>query len=158
VQSAPLWLMKATLPGLAIVALSPFALRGRRRVGGLVAVSAGLAYAWTAFATKFVADGMSSGAWGVALVWLAATAAAALVGLLSEMTALQSRSAIRVFPVVLVVQIVVAVLLAPLLAGEGWSPDPLVIAGLGLSLAVVAAGTWALASATAVEAAIATKV
>ncbi len=33
---------------LGLVALSPFALRGRRRVGGLVALSAGLAYAWAA--------------------------------------------------------------------------------------------------------------
>ena len=140
---------------LGLVALVPLALRGRRSVGGVVAVSAGLAYAWTGFSTKFSADGMASGAWGVAVVWLGATALAAAVGLLNEMTALQSRSAIRVFPVVLVVQIVVAVLLAPLLAGEEWSPDPLVLVGLGVSVAVVAAGTRALAGATAVEAAIA---
>jgi len=145
------------LTALGIAALIPFALRRRHPGGGLVALSAGLAYAWTALATKFAADGLSSGAVGVALLWVAATAVAALAGLLSEMTALQRRSAIRVFPVVLVVQILVAVLLAPLLAGEGWSPDPLVVAGLGLSLAVVAAGTRALAGATAVEAAIASE-
>ena len=145
------------MTALAVVALSPFVLRVRRQVGGLVAVSAGLAYAWTGFGTKFVADGLSSGAWGFSLVWLAATAAAAAVGLVSEMTALQSRSVIRVFPVVLVVQVVVAVVLAPLLAGEGWSPDPLILAALGLSVAVVAAGTRALAGGTSVEAVIATR-
>jgi hypothetical protein len=47
---------------------------------------------------------------------------------------------------------VVAVLLAPLLAGETWSSDPLVLGGLGASLAVLAGGTVALASAGAVAA------
>ena len=143
---------------LAIVALAPYALAATgRKLGLIVAVSAGLAYAWTGFSTKFLADGMSSGAWVAAALWLGATAAAAAVGLLSEMTALQSRSAIRVFPVVLVVQIVVAVLLAPLLAGERWSPEPLRVAGLAVSLAVLAAGTRALAGARAVGRAIATE-
>ena len=142
---------------LAAVALAPYALRtSRRRLGALVVVSAGLAYAWTGFSTKFLADGMSTGAWHVALLWLAATAAAALVGLLSEMTALQTRSAIRVFPVVLVVQIVVAVLLAPLLAGEPWQPDPLLLAALAASLAVVAEGTRRLAGGSVVERVVAT--
>lgn len=143
------------MTALAAVALAPYALRGHRRFDSLVVVGAGLAYAWTGFSTKFLADGMSSGSWGIALVWLAATAMAAGVGLLSEMTALQSRSAIRVFPVVLVVQIVVAVVLAPLLAGESWSPDPLLVALLGVSLVVVAAATRTLAGARAVGRAIA---
>jgi drug/metabolite transporter (DMT)-like permease len=140
---------------LGAIALAPFLLKGRK-LGGMISLGAGIAYAWTGFSTKFLADSMADGSWVVALLWLAATVGAAGVGLLSEMTALQSRSAIRVFPVVLVTQIVVAVLLAPLLAGESWSPDPLVIAGLGVSLAIVAAATRALAGATAVEAAIAT--
>lgn len=138
---------------LGLVAIVPFFLKGRNGVGGLIAVSAGMAYAWTGFSTKFLADGLTAGTWPVVLVWLGATVAAGVVGLLSEMTALQHRSAIRVFPVVLVVQIVVAVLLAPLLAGEGWSPDPLVLVGLGVSLAVVAAATRALAGSSTVEAA-----
>jgi drug/metabolite transporter (DMT)-like permease len=142
---------------LGTVALAPYALRGHRCFGALVVVSAGLAYAWTGLSTKFVADGMSSGAWVPAAAWLGATVAAAGVGLLSEMTALQSRSPIRVFPVVLVVQIVVAVLLAPLLAGERWRPDPLLVAGLVISLGVLTAGTRALAGARAVGRAIATE-
>ncbi len=149
--------LTAGMTVLALVAISPFAWRGHRHFGGLVVVSAGLAYAWTGFATKFLADELSSGAYLFAVVWLSATAAAAIVGLLREMTALQSRSPIQVFPVVLVVQIVVAVLLAPLLAGESWSPDGLVIAVLVVSLAVVAAGTRALAGARTVERVIATE-
>ncbi len=141
---------------LGAVALVPFVMRGHRHFCALVVFSAGLAYAWTGFSTKFLADGVSTGAWLIALVWLGATAAAGGAGLLSEMTALQSRSPIRVFPVVLVVQIVVAVLLAPLLAGEIWSPDPLMLLALAISLAVVALGTRSLASSPAVEGAVAT--
>ena len=140
---------------LAAVALAPYALRGHRRFDSLVVVGAGLAYAWTGFSTKFVADEVSSRAWVLALLWLGATALAAGVGLLSEMTALQSRSAIRVFPVVLVVQIVVAVVLAPLLAGESWRPEPLVVVCLVVSLVIVAVATRTLAGARAVGRAIA---
>lgn len=142
---------------LAAVALAPYVLHGHRRFGTLVAVSAGLAYAWTGFATSFLVDGISSGAWVVAALWLGATAVAGLVGLLSEMTALQHGSPISVFPVVLVVQIVVAVLLAPLLGGASWSPGPSLIAGLAVSLAVLAAGTRALAGSRAVGRAMATE-
>ena len=52
----------------------------------------------------------------------------------------------------LVIQIVLAVLLAPLLAGERWSTNPLLLVVLGISLAVLAAGTAVLASAGAVAA------
>lgn len=142
---------------LGAVALAPYVLRGHHGFGALVAFSAGLAYAWTGFSTKFLVDGISSGAWVAAALWLGATAAAGGVGLLSEMTALQSRSPISVFPVVLVVQIVVAMLLAPLLAGASWSPGPLLIAGLAVSLAVLAAGTRALAGSRAVGRAMATE-
>src|SRR5207245_11741755 len=115
-------LLGVVLGVLGVVALCPYAFRGHRRFGMLVTFGAGMAYAWTGFSTKFLADGVSKREWLAALFWLCATAAAAGVGLLSEMTALQRRSAIRVFPVVLVVQIVTAVLLAPLLAGEGSYP------------------------------------
>jgi drug/metabolite transporter (DMT)-like permease len=142
---------------LGLVALVPYAVcAGGRRLGALVAVGAGLSYAWTGFSTKFLADGFSSGAWVVGVIWLAATAGAALVGLLNEMTALQTRSAIRVFPVVLVVQIVVAVLLAPLLAGERWHPDPLNVGLLCGSLVAIAMGTRLLAGARAVNRVVAT--
>jgi len=143
------------MTALGAVALVPFVMRGHQHFGALVVFSAGLAYAWTGFSTKFLADGVSTDAWLIVLVWLGATAAAGGAGLLSEMTALQSRSAIRVFPVVLVVQIVVAVLLAPLLAGETWSPNPLILGTLAVSLAVVVFGTHSLASSPAVESAMA---
>ena len=142
---------------LGLVALAPYALHASGRgVGAIVAVGAGVSYAWTGLSTKFLTDASASGAWLVAGLWLAATAGAALVGLLSEMTALQTRSAIRVFPVVLVVQIVMAVLLAPLLAGERWEPTPVNVGILLASLAVIGAGTRLLAGARAVSRVVAT--
>jgi len=79
------------------------------------------------------------------------------MGLMSEMTALQSRSPIHVSPTVLVVQIVVAVLLAPVLAGASKLPDARVIVVLAVSLVVLAAGTRALAGADAIAGEIATE-
>lgn len=149
-HAAPLTL-GLTLAAFAAVALSPYLLRGRRHLW-LVVASAGLAYACSGFLTKFMADAVSPPEVLKAVLWLGATACAAGVGLVSEMTALQERSAIRIFPGVLVIQIVVAVLLAPLIAGETWSSDPLVLAGLGSSLAVLAVGTAVLARAGAVGA------
>src|SRR5215213_9411618 len=136
---------------LAIAALSPYLLQGRK-LPVLVVVSAGLAYACSGFMTKFVADSFSEANVVAGVAWLGGTILAAVVGLVSEMTALQRRSAIRVFPGVLVIQIVPAVLCAPLLAGERWSTDPLKLVLLGVSLVVLAAGTAVLASAGAVAA------
>lgn len=143
---------------LGVVALLPYVISAaHRHLGGfVVAIGAGMAYAWTGFSTKFLADGFSSKAWIVAGIWLAATAAAAVIGLLSEMTALQERSAIRVFPVVLVVQIVVAVVLAPLLAGEQWEPNPINASVLTGSLIAIAMGTRLLATCRAVGRVVAT--
>ena len=139
------------LTAFALVALAPYLLNLRRRqLQPLVVLSSGLAYAWCGLSTKFVADGLASGSVVAVGLWAAATAAAAGVGLLSEMTALQRGSAIRVFPVVLVIQIVVAVLGAPLLAGESWSAAPLASWMLPLSLVVLATGTATLAAAPAV--------
>jgi len=140
-----------TLAVFAVAALSPYLLR-RRPPLWLIVASAGIGYACSGFLTKFVADAVSEPELLTAVLWLGATLCAACIGLLSEMTALQQRSAIRVFPGVLVIQIVVAVLLAPVLAGETWSADPLVLGGLVASLGVLAGGTAVLAGAGAVAA------
>ncbi len=145
----------ATLTVLAAVVLVPYALKGpTRKRPYLVIFSAGLAYAWSALSTKFMGDAVFGGAWLITLMWLAATATAALLGLVSEMTALQERSAIRVFPGILVIQIVAAVVLGPLLGGERWSSEPLRLVALAASLAVVVVGTVLLASARVVGTAV----
>jgi len=154
VHADPL-VVAATMTAFGALVLAPYALRGPgRKLPSLVIFSAGLAYAWSALSTKFMGDAVSGGAWLITLMWLAATATAALLGLVSEMTALQARSAIRVFPGILVIQIVVAVFLGPLLGGERWSSQPLILVALAASLAVVVAGTALLASARVVGTAV----
>ena len=130
---------------LAALAVVPY-VRGARDAAWVM-VSAGLAYALSDLATKFLADELSAGAAGLVLVWAAATAAAALVGLLSEMSALQHRPAHQVAPVMFVTQTVVPVLCAPLLGGESWRTSPVGPAGIVALLALIAGAAAVLASA-----------
>jgi len=139
----------------AVIALAPYVMTWVRGHSALVVVSAGLSYAWCGLSTNLAADALSRGELAVVGLWVVSTAIAGGLGLVSEMTALQTRPAIRVFPIVLVVQIVVAVVLAPALAGESWSATPLHGLPLLISLAVVATGTAMLASAPAVSAVLA---
>jgi hypothetical protein len=73
-------------------------------------------------------------------VWALSTLIASIVGLLSEMSALQSRPAIQVAPVVFVTQTLVPVVLAPLLLGERFSDTPFGGVPLTLSLALLIGG------------------
>jgi len=100
-------------------------------------IGAGLAFGWSALATKLAADDLSGGHYVPALAWAISTAAASGVGVLSEMSALQSRPAIQVAPVVFVTQTVVPVVLAPLLLGEHFSSTPLGGVPLAISLALL---------------------
>ena len=137
---------------LGAIALSPYALRRRGIAGSvLVPVAAGCAFAWTGIASKLMADYISSSSWLLLVLWGPLVAAFAVVGLLSEMSALQRRPATRVVPIVFVMQICVPVLLAPVLGGEDWSGTPL--GGLALIgfLAAVAAGAWVLGTARGVS-------
>jgi hypothetical protein len=72
------------------------------------------------------------------------------VGVVSESTALQRFAATRVAPTVLVMQIVIPVVLAPLVGGESWADTPLGGAVLVGALAMVACGAGLLASSPAV--------
>src|SRR5207237_909306 len=89
--------------------------------------------------------------WGAAVAWALVTAPAGAIALLAEMTALQRRAAVQVAPIVFVVQVVVPVLLAPVLAGEHWSSTPgggLVVV---LLVGAVAAGSLVLGRSPAVR-------
>ncbi len=141
------------LTALGGAAILPYLLsRLGRRPGFAVVVSSGIAYAWCGIATKMLADAVGSGAWGAAALWVLGTAAAAGVGLVSEMTALQSRPATRVAPVVLVVDIVAAVAFAFVLVGERWDVTPLGGPVLLGSLALLTVGAGVLAASPAVAA------
>ncbi len=106
---------------------------------------AGCAFAFSGVATKLAADDLKVGNVFLALVWAASTAAAGGVGTLSEMSALQSRPAIQVAPVVFVTQTAIPVALAPLLFGEHFDATPLDGWPLMLSVALLVIGAGALA-------------
>ncbi len=129
------------LVALALASLLPYLLQLVHRSPAVVTmVGAGLAFAWSGVATKLASDDLAHGHLGVAVAWGLSTAAASGVGVLSEMSALQSRPAIQVAPVVFVTQTAVPVMLAPLLFGESFSDTPAAGVPLGCSLALLLAG------------------
>jgi drug/metabolite transporter (DMT)-like permease len=138
---------------LITVALAPYAIalmRGRRYPMLLLVASAGAADGLAAFVAKIVAQDATNGALVAVVLWAALVAAVVIVGLISESTALQRFAATRVAPTVLVMQIVIPVVLAPLVGGEGWSDTPLNGAVLAAALVAIAAGAGLLASSRAV--------
>jgi len=145
------------LGGLGALALVPQAgaLRGLRDglpVGLLAAFGAGAAYSLTGVTTKLLSDRVEAAEWVSAALWLGATALAAALALIDQTTALQRRGATQVGVVIYVMPVVVPVLLAPLLLGEGWDASPAGPLPLALSVAVVCLGAAALASSPQVSA------
>jgi drug/metabolite transporter (DMT)-like permease len=129
------------LLGLGCASLLPYLLNAVHRSPTVVTmVGAGLAFAWSAVATKLASDDLFQGHLVAAAAWGLSTAAASGVGVLSEMSSLQSRPAIQVAPVVFVTQTVVPVVFAPLLLGESFSATPLGGVPLAASLALCVAG------------------
>jgi drug/metabolite transporter (DMT)-like permease len=140
---------------VAVPALLPYLLRkplaGRpERLALLATFSAGCGYAWTAIASKLLTDELAAGAVLIGAAWLATAAASEGLALLSEMSALQRRPATHVAPMMLAVQVLVPVLLAPLIFGESWAETPLGGAALAGSIAIALAGTVLLAGSPAV--------
>jgi drug/metabolite transporter (DMT)-like permease len=138
---------------LIAVALAPYAIGLIRRAANpmlVLVASAGAADGMAAFVAKIVAQDLNDAAVASAIAWAALVGAVVLIGLVSESTALQRFAATRVAPTVLVMQIVIPVVLAPLVGGEGWSNTPLGGAVLAAALLAVAVGAGLLASSPAV--------
>jgi drug/metabolite transporter (DMT)-like permease len=129
------------LVGLGAASLLPYLMRAlRHSPPALTMIGAGLAFAWSGVATKLASDDLAQGHLVAAAAWGLSTAAASGVGVLSEMSALQSRPAIQVAPVVFVTQTVVPIVLAPILLGESFSATPLGGVPLAAALALLVAG------------------
>jgi hypothetical protein len=135
------------LGGLGLLVIAPYLLSLVRRTSApLSMLGAGLGFAWGGIATKLVSDGLASGHWFAAVAWGVASTAVEGVALLSEMSALQTRPAIQVAPVVFVVQTIVPVALAPALVHERlFAGSAARSVALMTSLAVLVAGAWSLA-------------
>jgi hypothetical protein len=122
---------------LIAVALLPYAIalaREPRYPMLLLVASAGAADGLAAFVAKIVAQDASAGELVAVVLW----------------AALVSFAATRVAPTVLVMQIVIPVVLAPLVGGEGWGGTPLDGGVLGAALVTIAVGAGLLASSPAV--------
>jgi drug/metabolite transporter (DMT)-like permease len=140
-----------TLGVLAAITIVPFALRSRGVTPVLLVISAGTADAMAAFVAKLVSDQLSTGSVLAALAFAIGAGLALLFGVTSEMSALQRVSPTRVAPVILVMQMTIPVLLAPLLVGEDWGDTPLGGAVIAVGFLFVAAGTAALAASPGVS-------
>jgi hypothetical protein len=137
--------LMAALSFLGLIALAPYVVSlVRRAPAPLIAVGAGVAYAIDGLATKFFADDVSRHTWLSLVLWGAVMVSAAGIGTLSEMSALQSRPATQVAPLVLALTTLVPVALAPVLANETWSGDPWVRTALVLALALIVGGAISL--------------
>lgn len=134
------------LVGLGLASLFPYVLSALGRTQALVTMlGAGMAFGWSAVATKLASDDLAAGHLLPAALWALSTAAASVVGVLSEMSSLQSRPAIQVAPVVFVTQTTVPLVLAPLLLGESFAHTPAGGLALGVSLALLVSGAAMLA-------------
>jgi hypothetical protein len=134
------------LLALALASLLPYLLlRMGRTFASVTMLGAGFGFAWSGVATKLASDDLARGLLLAAAAWGLSTAAASAVASLSEMSALQSRPAIQVAPVVFVTQTIVPVLLAPVLFNESFASTPLSGVPLAASLLVVVAGAAVLA-------------
>jgi drug/metabolite transporter (DMT)-like permease len=135
-------LLAPVLVALAVLALVPYAVSRVRRSGLAGAWSAGFAFALGSLATKLCSDALAARDLVAVVAWLALVLAAAGVGILSEMSALQRRPIAQVAPVAFAIETLVPVALAPLVLGETWRPggaSALLVVSLGLVIAGAAA-------------------
>jgi hypothetical protein len=141
------------IASLGVLALVPYAFSLVTRPPAFaIAIGAGMAYAVDGLATKFFSDDFATSAWLGIVFWGVAMAAAAGVGTLSEMSALQGRPATQVAPIVLALTTLVPVALAPVLANESWSRSGWTRAALIASILLIVGGAGVLASSRAVGA------
>lgn len=131
------------MAAIALVALAPILLRRWLGAGSIaVVLGAGVAFALGAFSAKILADAIDRHDWVASLAMVAVAAAAALVGTLSEQTALQRRQATQVAPIIFAVELLIPVALAVLVVGEDWDRQSSV--GIAAALALVTAGAFTL--------------
>jgi drug/metabolite transporter (DMT)-like permease len=112
----------SVMAAMTLVAVIPFALRGRGRLDSatFVIVASALAFGATNIAAKLISDSFVAGSWLLVGVWLAVAAGIGVIALTTEMTALQRRPATIVVPLSFAVQTFLPVLLEPVYLTERW--------------------------------------
>lgn len=144
----------SVMGAMAAVALIPFLLRGRGRLDSatFVIFASALAYGAANISTKLVSDGIGDGTWVLVGIWLAVSAAIGVVGLTTEMTALQRRPATFVVPVSFAIQTFLPIAFEPIYLTERWGSAAVDGIPLILGLALIALGAIAVARTRAVSA------
>lgn len=140
------WRVALPLVVVGLGTITAFVLgRLRPRRGILVAVAAGLGYAWVDFTDKLVSNAFSAGHLVIGVVWLLAVGSVGAVAFLEENTALQSHSAVQVAPVVGAIQEPLPVLMALAAGVEAWGGGVGRLAGLAAGLLLAGLGATVLA-------------
>jgi drug/metabolite transporter (DMT)-like permease len=132
---------------LAAASLAPFALRAAGRVAGplWLAASVGFAYALTGLSSEVVSRGIERGDLAMFAGGAAVTACFGVTGFLTETSALLSGSVTAVVPVMVAVDTVLPVALAPMLFGERWPHSAPRIVALCVGLVGAVGGAITLA-------------
>ena len=133
----------ACLAALGVVALSPLVARPRPGFAWLVG-AAGSAFALSALTGKLLVSELDAGNLVAAGAFAVATAAAAGVGFLVDMSALQRYDATRAAPPMFVLETAIPVVLAPWLFDERWGGTVGGGSLIAIGLALVLAGGAAL--------------
>jgi len=145
--------LAAPMAVVGVGALAAYA-RGRwRRSAHLwLVIGAGLAYAWTDFVNKLLANDISNGSWALAVLWLVAAGAFGALAFLEENSALARHPATTVAPVIGAVKEPLPVLMALWAGVEVWGSSPHRIGFLLGGLALVGVGAALLGRSRAVAA------
>jgi drug/metabolite transporter (DMT)-like permease len=138
---------------LSVAALAPLALRGHRRLDSatFIVVASGLAFSACNIIAKLISVSLGDDLWLPALIWLVIISVIDIIGLLSQMTALQRLPATVVVPVTLGVQTFLPVVLEPFYLHERWGTSALGGVPLIVGLLLVLIGSVALARTRAVS-------
>ncbi len=118
--------------------------RAHHRARLSIVIGAGFAYSWADFASKLLANSVSSAQWLGAL-WVIGVIGLGTIAFLEENTALQHRPAVTVAPVIGAIKVPLPVLMALWSGVEGWSAHPRQISILLFGLVLVALGAAQLA-------------
>jgi drug/metabolite transporter (DMT)-like permease len=142
----------AVMGALAVGVVAPYIVRRRAAsYAALLALSSGVAFAWSDIATKLFGDGVNGDRFGVAAFWLAAVAASAIVATLTLMTSFQRAEVRKVVPAVFAVETALPIVLAPLLLQHGGGLNGSDIAPIVAGLALVVGAIVALAGSAQVS-------
>jgi drug/metabolite transporter (DMT)-like permease len=127
------------------LALAPFVLRGGRfDFTTLVIAGSALGFAASNIATKLVSDGIGTGEFLVAGIWILVAAGTGVAATVTEMTALQRRPATIVVPISFGLQTFLPILVEPLYLREDWGTAAAAGVPLLIGLLMVLAGALAL--------------